>query len=86
MKRSSVCYNQNAMTELLQRAFDRASRLPQQQQDEFARLMLAELDSEQRWQELFALPDSEELLDRMADEALEAHRTGLTKPMDPDEP
>ena len=46
------------MTELLQRAFDRASRLPQEQQDEFARLMLAELDSEQRWQELFDLPES----------------------------
>ena len=73
------------MTELLQRAFDRASRLPQQQQDDFARLMLAELDSERRWQELFVLPDSEELLERMADEALEAHRAGLTKPMDPDE-
>ena len=47
--------------------------------------MLAELDSEQRWQYLFELPESEELLERMADEALEAHRSGLTKPMDLDE-
>ena len=73
------------MTELLQRAFDRASRLPQEQQDKFARLMLAELDSEQRWQELFDLPESEEFLDWMADEALMAHRRGQTKPMGPDE-
>lgn len=70
------------MTELLQRAFDRASELPQEQQDTFARFILAELDSEQRWQELFDRPESEDMLERMADEALTAHRAGQTKLLD----
>ena len=69
------------MTELLQQAFDRASKLPEKQQDTLARLVLAELDSEQRWQELFSRPESEDLLERMADEALAAHRSGQTKPL-----
>ncbi|MGI9175124.1 MAG: hypothetical protein ACR2GR_07390 [Rhodothermales bacterium] len=47
--------------------------------------MLAELESEQRWAELFARPESEELLERLADEALAAHRAGQTRPLDPDE-
>ena len=70
------------MTELLQRAFDRASELPENQQDEFARFLLAELDSERRWDELFSLPESDDLLDRLADDALDAHKAGRTRPLD----
>ena len=70
------------MTELLQRAFDKVAELPQEQQDTFARFILAELDSEQRWQELFARPESDDLLTRLADEALTAHRAGKTKRLD----
>ncbi len=67
------------MTQLLQQAFERAAALPQEEQDRFARLMLAELESEERWAELFSRPESEELLEKMADEALAAHRAGLTE-------
>ena len=67
------------MTELLQSAFDRASELPEEQQDSFARFILAELDSERRWQELFARPESDDFLARLADDALAAHRSGRTK-------
>ena len=70
------------MTELLQQAFDRASELPESQQDEFARFLLAELDSERRWDELFSLPESDDLLDRLADDALDAHKAGRTRPLD----
>ena len=70
------------MTELLQQAFDRASELPDSQQDEFARFLLAELDSERRWDEMFSRPESEELLDQWADEALDTHRAGRTQPLD----
>ena len=70
------------MTELLQRAFDRASELPENQQDEFARFLLAELDSERRWDELFSLPESDDLLDRLANDALDAHKAGRTRPLD----
>ena len=69
------------MTQLLQQAFERVAALPQEEQDSFARFLLAELESEARWAELFSLPESEELLEKMADEALAAHRAGRTKPL-----
>ena len=70
------------MTELLQQAFDRASELPESQQDKSARFLLAELDSERRWDELLSLPESDDLLDRWADDALDAHKAGRTRPLD----
>ena len=70
------------MTELLQQAFDKASELPESQQDEFARFLLAELDSERRWDEMFSRPESEDLLDQWAGEALDAHTAGRTQPLD----
>ena len=73
------------MTQLLEKAFEKAAQLPDEEQDEFARLMLAELEAEQRWAELFARPESEDLLERLADEALAAHRAGRTRPLDPDD-
>ena len=42
---------------------------------------LAELESELRWNEQFARPESEELLERLADEALSEHRAGQTRPL-----
>ncbi len=70
------------MTQLLRTAFEQASQLPDEEQDLFARLLLAELETERRWAELFARPESEELLGRLADEALAAHRAGWTRPLD----
>ena len=70
------------MTRLLQQAFKRAAELPQEEQDKFARFLLAELESERQWAELFSRPESEELLERLADEALATHRAGLTQPLD----
>ena len=73
------------MTKLLQRAFERASELPQEEQDKFARFLLAELESERQWAELFSRSESEDLLERLADEAVSAHQGGLTRPLDPEE-
>ena len=73
------------MTPLLQKAFERATKLPQEKQDQFARFLLAELESDQRWAELFSRPESEDLLERLADEAISAHRAGKrTKPLNID--
>ena len=72
------------MTTPLHQAFERASELPREEQDRFARFIMAELESERRWEELFSRPESEDLLERMADEALAEHRAGLTQPLDPD--
>lgn len=69
------------MTHLLQEAFEKAAQLPQDEQESFARFLLAELESEQRWAELFSRSESEEWLERMADEALTAHRAGKTQPL-----
>ncbi len=69
------------MTDLLQQAFDKAAELPKEQQDDFARFLLAELEPKRIWDELFSRPESDELLEKLAAEALEAHKAGLTKPL-----
>ncbi len=42
------------MTQLLQKAFTEITRLPETEQDQIARMLLAELASECRWQKAFA--------------------------------
>jgi hypothetical protein len=70
------------MTELLKKAFERASALPAEEQDRFGAWMLEELSSEQRWDELFAR--SPKLLEKLAAEAIAEDDAGLTEPLDPD--
>jgi len=57
------------MTELLKAAFEIGSQLPDSDQDRFAALILEQLSDEARWQKAFA--DSQDLLAKMADEALQ---------------
>lgn len=71
------------MTEQLKQAFAKASELEPEEQDQFAAWILAELESEERWQNLFA--ESEEALAKLAQKAREEHAAGLTLPLDPDE-
>ena len=73
------------MNQLLQEAFEKAAELPQAEQDKFARLLLAELESDGQWAELVARPESEDLLERLADEAVSEHRAGRTRPLWVDE-
>ena len=68
------------MTKLLEKAFNEASKLPKIEQNALAKWLLKELEAERKWDELFA--ESESLLDQLADEALEEHRQGKTKPLD----
>ena len=70
------------MTQLLEQAFHAVARLPVAQQDEIAAWLLAELEAEARWDQLFA--DSQDLLAQLADEALAEHRAGRTKILDPE--
>jgi len=65
------------MTKLLKRAFDEASKLPEPEQDALAKALLEELESERRWDELFAA--SGDVLEKLADEALAEHRAGRTE-------
>ena len=55
------------MTELLKEAMRRVSELPDEQQDAVAALVLAELESEGRWDDAFA--GSQDLLESLASEA-----------------
>jgi hypothetical protein len=62
------------MTQLLEKAFDEAAKLPESEQDAFALFMLEELDAERGWNEAFAR--SQDKLARLAAQALSEHRAG----------
>lgn len=66
------------MTELLDKAIQQISKLPPEEQDAVATILLEEIKAEQRWADLFS--KSENLLKDLAQEALTEHRSGLTKP------
>jgi hypothetical protein len=69
------------MTKLLEEAFAEASKLPEQEQDALAAVILEELASERRWDQAFA--DSADLLAQSAEQALAEHRAGKTQSLDP---
>ena len=68
------------MTKLLEKALERISSLPQEEQDAIASQILAELEDEAAWAERFAT--QRDTLRRLADEALAEHREGRTCPLD----
>jgi hypothetical protein len=70
------------MTDALRKAFETAGRLPEREQDELAAAILEELTADERWDA--ALGQSQDALARLADEALDEHRTGRTRALDPD--
>ena len=70
------------MTKLLEEAFAEASKLPEQEQDALAAVILEELASERRWDQAFA--DSADLLAQLANQALAEHRAGKTHVLDPE--
>ena len=69
------------MNQLVQEAFAKAAGLPEAEQDRIARFLLAELESERQWGELFARTESEDLLERLADDAPPEHRAGRPRPL-----
>jgi hypothetical protein len=69
------------MTSLLEKAFEIASKLPTLEQNILARMILDEIKSEKRWDELFA--ESEDILAQLAAEALREEDQGKTTELDP---
>ena len=67
------------MTKLLERAFKKASKLPQVEQNALAKWVMEELEAQNKWERAFAA--SEDVLDKLADEAIAAHKRGKTKPL-----
>jgi hypothetical protein len=70
------------MTQLLEKAMKRVAALPRKKQDEFASFILAELESEHRWEELYAA--SQDMLAQMAADAMAEDRAGNTAVLDLD--
>jgi hypothetical protein len=70
------------MTELLKKAFDAVSRLPEEEQDAVAEWLLAELASEEGWERRFA--ETQGALSVLAREALNEQERGETEELNPD--
>lgn len=70
------------MTQSLERAISEIKKLPDQEQDAIAAVIITELESDRRWDNAFA--NSRVELDQPADEALEEFRDGRTEPLDPE--
>ena len=69
------------MTELLDKAIAEVAKLPEPEQDALAAILLAEIQSEERWTESFV--KSQDLLEELAQEARAEHAGGKTKPFQP---
>ncbi len=65
------------MTEALPNVFSLASRLPEADQDAITARLMAELESECKWDALFR--DSQNVLAEMAKQALAEHSYGETE-------
>jgi hypothetical protein len=70
------------MTKLLEQALAKARQLPAADQDAIAQLVLDEIESEKRWDALFA--KSTEKLQKLADKAWAEHEAGETEELDPE--
>src|SRR3954468_14618583 len=82
-RRRSSAVRIGAMGELLQRAVAEASKLPEAEQEAVGAWLLAELESERRWDDLFA--KSHDMLLEMAADAIREDEAGLTRPLNPDD-
>jgi hypothetical protein len=71
------------MTNKLKQAFEAASKLPPADQDALAAAILEEVEVDGLWDASFA--KNPRALERLAADALEEHRAGRTRPLEPDE-
>ena len=67
------------MTQLLDKALSEAAKLPEQEQDALAAILLTEIESESRWANSFA--SSQDVLSSLAAEARAEYAAGKTKPL-----
>ncbi len=70
------------MTKLLEQVIAVASALPENKQNDFAQRALEELESDRKWDALFADPHSEVLLDQLVAEAMLEIERGETEDFD----
>ena len=70
------------MTKLLEDAVSKARVLSEDEQDAIGAIVLQEIESESRWNELFSHPKSADLLSKLADQALAQARAGHVQKLD----
>ena len=70
------------MTALLEKAMSHVNALPPEEQDAVASLILEEIESEKRWDEMFA--SSQGQLAQLASQAIAEYQAGKTKSLDPE--
>ena len=70
------------MGKVLQQALTELTKLPETEQDAVGAWILAELESERKWDDLFAR--SPDLLVEMAADAIREDDAGLTELLDPE--
>lgn len=71
------------MNRLLDKAIAELAKLPEPQQESMAQWILEELEDEARWAKAFAV--SLPQLEKLGQKALEDHRAGRTRDLNPDE-
>ena len=70
------------MTELLQEAIAKIQTLSDEEQDSIATIILEELEDEKKWEQAFA--DSQDVLAKLAAEAMMEYQAGKTQELDPE--
>jgi hypothetical protein len=73
------------MTSLMEQAIAVASQLTEDGQNAIASIILREIESEARWDQLFADPKSADLLSRLADQAMSELQAGKVHKLDLDD-
>lgn len=68
------------MTQALSAAVASAAKLPEEEQNVLAAILLEEMESEERWSALFA--GSQNLLEHMASDAIQDFQAGRVQPID----
>ena len=71
------------MTQSLEQAILEIKKLPDEEQDAIAAVIMAELKSEQQWDNAFENSRAE--LDQLAEEALKEYSDNKTEPLDPEQ-
>ncbi len=71
------------MTQFLEKAILEIKKLPDEEQDAIAAVIMAELESERQWDNAFENSRAE--LDQLAEEALKEYSDNKTEPLDPEQ-
>lgn len=72
------------MSELLDEVIRTVRALPPERRDHYAALLLETLEQDEKWETTLRLPESLDLLDEWAAEALADRRAGRSQPLTPD--